>query len=549
MRSTAPSLAERTDGRPRPGPAARGGPALPLWAAAPVAVISGFLLDFAYPSVGWWPLAFLSVILALATLIGRSAGGALIVGISYGAAFMLTHLMWVAQFLGPVPWIALGLFEAALIGAGSLLIALVYRWSDRVLPGRWAQLLVVPVVVAAIWALREIVAGIWPYTGFPWARLGMSQADSPFADIASWTGVTGLSFLMVLFCAAVLQYARVARFKDLRTVLPAALLGALLLLLPRFPTAAAGEMRIGWVQGNGPSAYFDEREAGEIFDAQAAATRPLLGQGMDLLVWPEGGVDSDPLTNRSTAAELNELARAANAPLLVNAATSRDGATYNTSLLWEKDGGTPQLHDKANPVPFGEYVPDRWFYQLLAPELVGLIQREYTPGTNPPYMTVGEHGIGLAICFDVIYDDVIWQGAQLGAEVFVFQTNNADFRGTDENLQQLAFARMRAVETGRSVVNVSTTGTSQVISAEGRIVDELHSGQSGARVSVVPLHTGLTPAVLIGPWLTLTLSVSAVAAAIALAVAYRRLGGGIADQLEPAALDPDQLSPSQRRFT
>ena len=103
-----------------------------------------------------------------------------------------------------------------------------------------------------------------------------------------------------------------------------------------------------------------------------------------------------------------------------------------------------RLRQKVNPVPFGEYVPDRWFYELIVPDLVGLIQREYTPGSNPPLVQVGDVGVGLAICFDVIYDAVIWDGARAGAEVFVFQTNNADFRGTDENLQQLAFARMRA---------------------------------------------------------------------------------------------------------
>lgn len=547
MLLTAPLLADRTDSRPRPGPHGTGGPLLPFWAAMPVAVLSGFLLDLAYPSVGLWPLAFLSIVLTLATLVGRGVGGALIIGGSYGAAFMLVHLMWVVQFLGPAPWMALGLLEAALIAAGSVLIALVYRWSGRVLPGRWAQLLVVPMVVAATWLLREIVMGLWPYSGFPWARLGMSQADGPFAEVASWAGVTGLSFLMVLLCAATLQYVRVARFKDLRAALPAALLGIAMLLLPRFPTTPSGEMRIGWVQGNGPSAYFDEREPGDIFTAQAAATRPLLGRDMDLLVWPEGGVDTDPLINRSTAAALDDLVRAVGAPLLINAATSRDGATYNTSLLWTEEGKVPQLHDKANPVPFGEYVPDRWFYELIAPELVGLIQREYTPGSNPPYVTVDERGIGLAICFDVIYDDVIWQGAQQGAEVFVFQTNNADFRGTDENLQQLAFARMRAIETGRSVVNVSTTGTSQVIDAAGQILETLQTGQAGARISVVPLHTGQTPAVVIGPWLTLTLSLGALAAASALAVAYRMRGVRRADRFERTALDPDQPSLLERR--
>src|SRR5690606_14501545 len=122
------------------------------------------------------------------------------------------------------------------------------------------------------------------------------------------------------------------------------------------------------------------------------------------------------------------------------------------------DGTAEQLHDKRHPVPFGEYVPNRDFFYQLAPDLIGLIGREYTPGTNAPFVKAGDVGVGLAICFDVIYDEVIREGVQAGAQVLVFQTNNADFRGTDENLQQLAFARMRAIETGRSVVNVSTVG-------------------------------------------------------------------------------------------
>jgi NAD(P)-dependent dehydrogenase (short-subunit alcohol dehydrogenase family) len=93
---------------------------------------------------------------------------------------------------------------------------------------------------------------------------------------------------------------------------------------------------------------------------------------------------------------------------------------------------------------------------MFAPDLIDLIQREYTPGTAPPIFDVNGVGVGLAICFDVIYDEVIWAGARDGAQVYMFQTNNADFRGTDENLQQLAFARMRAIETGRSVVNLSS---------------------------------------------------------------------------------------------
>lgn len=95
-----------------------------------------------------------------------------------------------------------------------------------------------------------------------------------------------------------------------------------------------------------------------------------------------GGIDSDPLADTGTARTLDSLAERLDAPLIVNAATERDGATFNTSILWERNEGATQVHDKVNPVPMGEYVPDRWFFEALAPDLVGLIQREYTPGSN-----------------------------------------------------------------------------------------------------------------------------------------------------------------------
>ncbi|WP_350227654.1 apolipoprotein N-acyltransferase [Agromyces mangrovi Wang et al. 2018] len=171
-----------------------------------------------------------------------------------------------------------------------------------------------------------------------------------------------------------------------------------------------------------------------------------------------------------------------------------------------RGGGAVAQFDKRNPVPFGEYIPDRDFYYALAPDLVGLVQRGYSPGTNSPVFDIDGVLAGLAICFDVIYDDLIWEGARDGAQVYLLQTNNADFRGTDENLQQLAFARLRAIETGRPVVNLSTTGTSQVIAADGRTVDSLPAYEAGAMVTDVQLRDGLTPAVMLGGWVPWTLT-------------------------------------------
>jgi apolipoprotein N-acyltransferase len=494
-------------------------PPLPLWAATLTALVGGAVLDAAFPDIGWWPLAFVAIVFGLLSLIGRSVGGALLVGFAFGAAFWFVHVSWTSRYLGPVPWIALAGLESAIWAVGSIPITWAYRWLPRVRGGRWARLIALPAIVAGAWTLRELVYGSWPYTGFPWGRIGMSQSESPLAHVASWVGVSGLTFLMVAFCAAAIEAVHVGALRDLRTLLPAALVAVVLVALPAFPTAAAGEYRVGSVQGNGPSGYFDRRERGDILNAQLAATAPLMGEDVDLVVWPEGGIDSDPLSSTATAGTLDALSKRLNAPLLVNAATERRDEIFNTSLLWQPGQGAVALHDKTHPVPFGEYVPDRAFYAALAPDLIGLIGREYTPGTNRPLIDVNGVGVGLAICFDVIYDDVIWDGARDGAQFYAFQTNNADFRDTDENLQQLAFARMRAIETGRAVVNISTVGTSQVLAPDGTVIDGLPAGQAGAMLTDVPLRTGLTAAVVIGPAVQLVIGWGSVLAIAALGVA------------------------------
>lgn len=516
MLSTAPSLTDTAAGA---SPAARR--KVPLWAALLVAAAAGGLLDLSFPAVGWWPLAFVSITLALCTTIGRSIGGAFLVGVAFGAAFFFTHLVWVGTYLGPVPWVALAGLETVLFGVGAIPIALAYRWTGRVRGPAVLWFVGVPLLVAGLWSVRELVMGSWPYSGFPWARIGMTQVNGPLPEAASWVGVTGLGFLIVAACACLVQWWRAGGFRRMRGILPAAMIVTALALVPQFPTGDAGRMDIGWVQGNGPSGYFDDHTPGDVLAAQTTATDPLLGEDMDLLVWPEGAVDSDPLTDPATARRLTDLVARAGAPLLTNAATARDGDVFNTSILWDGQGA-PQLHDKVNPVPFGEYVPDRWFYERIAPDLIGLIQREYTPGQNPPFVTVGGVKVGLAICFDVIYDSVIWDGARQGTQVYVFQTNNADFRGTDENLQQLTFARMRAIETGRAVVNVSTVGTSQVIAPDGQIIDGAGVDKAAAAITRVSLREGLTPAVVLGGVLTALIALGAITGLTIAGIGHRR---------------------------
>ncbi|KAF2412944.1 apolipoprotein N-acyltransferase [Microbacterium sp. B35-04] len=487
-------------------------PLLPLWAAVAVSGIGGALLDVALPSLAWWPMAWVSVALALVALVGRRVGAALLTGLVFGLAFYLLNLDFTAAWVGPIPWLALSGLEALIVAGGAVLIALAYRWVPRAVPRR-GRVLVTSLLVAGLWTAREAVTGGFPYGGFPWGRVGTSQVNGPFAEVVSWTGTAGLTFLVTAVVAAAVELVRAPRRRgrSIRWLLPVAVLALVataMLVVPAWATTPAGTMRVASVQGNGPAGYFDVRDAGDVLESQYDATKPLFGsEDVDVVLWPEGSVDLDPEGSVAAAAALDRVTRQLGAPLVANRVDQRGEEEYfNMSFLWRDGTGIEQTYDKRNPVPFGEYVPDREFYDAIAPDLIGMIGRDYTPGTNAPVFDIDGTIAGLAICFDVIYDALVWEGAAEGAEVYLFQTNNADFRGTDENLQQLAVARLRAIETGRAVVNLSTVGTSQVIAPDGTTIDGLVADAPGHMLTDVPLRTGLTPAVVIGAWINATLS-------------------------------------------
>jgi len=482
-------------------------PVLPLWAALIAAAAAGGLLNLAFPATSVWIATLPAVVLLLLSLIGRRSWASLLVGFVYGAVFFLILVSWTARYLGPIPWLALGLFEGALTAVALIPVTLAYRWIPALIRPGMLRAVVLSAVLAALWIGRELFLGNWPYGGFPWARIAYTLSDTPAARVASWTGISGLGFLMVFLVALLVELLRTRKRPRTGALVLPAVLVLLIAFVPAFPTIAHGTMRIGAVQGNGPTGYFDTREPLSVLTAQTAATEPLYGKRMDLLVWPEGGLDGDPFQYPVLSDALDDISARVQAPILANAATQKGDLFYNTSFLWPAGNRRAlarddvQTHAKRHPVPFGEYVPDRAFYNAIVPDLIGLIGREYTPGADAPVVRVGDTPVGLAICFDVIYDDLIAEGIGSGAQVLVFQTNNADFRGTVENLQQLGIARMRAVETGRSVVNISTVGTSQVIRADGSTQASLNEGRPGALLEDVELRTGATAGVLIGPWL------------------------------------------------
>ena len=143
-------------------------------------------------------------------------------------------------------------------------------------------------------------------------------------------------------------------------------------------------------------------------------------------------------------------------------------------------------------------MPDRAFWRLFAPDLVDLVTRDYSIGTRENVVHIDGTTAGVSICFDIADDQLITDVIRAGAQLMLAQTNNADFGRTDESVHQLAIARMRALEAPRSVVNISTVGTSAVIHPDGSLSAELPSWVPGAMVAKVPLSDTVTPAVVVG---------------------------------------------------
>jgi len=165
-------------------------------------------------------------------------------------------------------------------------------------------------------------------------------------------------------------------------------------------------------------------------------------------------------------------------------------------------------------------MPNREFWRLFQPDLVDLVTRDYSFGTRPNVVDINGVLAGISICFDITDDNQAYLMIGDGAEIILAQTNNADFGKTSENLQQLSIARLRAIETARSVVNISTVGTSAVISPDGSTLDSIPAYQPAEMLTTVPLSTTITPAMSFGR--VIEWSIGAVAIAGVLLILIRR---------------------------
>ena len=471
---------------------------LPRSGSVAVAAAGGVLSRLAFPGQGWWPLAVLGVALWVVAASGRSLRGGALVGLTYGVSFLVPLLHWSGVYVGTFPWMALSLLESAYFALLGATLPLVLRLRAGV----------AAVAVAALWVGQEALRDRTPYGGFPWGRLAFSQSDSPFGALAALGGAPLVTFGVAL--AGSLVGVAVLRLRATTTAVAAVLAAGLVtgagLLVP-LPTSGT-PLRVAGIQGSVPQAglsFNAERRAvldnharlTQRFAADVAAGRAPAPQ---VVLWPENASDLDPYRQDDARQVIDTAVRAIGVPTLVGAVLLRDdGRLTNASIAWDPATGPGARYAKRHPVPFGEYIPDRAFFRRISSQ-VDLVTRDFAPGSAVGRVDLGPARLGVAICFEVAYDDLVRDTVRAGADLLVVQTNNATFGYTDEAVQQLAMSRLRAIEHGRAVAHVSTVGVSALIAPDGRVLSSTALFTPEVLQATLPLRAGLTLSDRLGAW-------------------------------------------------
>ncbi|MEO6571792.1 MAG: apolipoprotein N-acyltransferase, partial [Ilumatobacteraceae bacterium] len=228
---------------------------------------------------------------------------------------------------------------------------------------------------------------------------------------------------------------------------------------------------------------------------------------LDLVVWPENGIDVNRApfegsdAQRAVAAEAARLGVPFAVGVTLDAEYSAhpvDNGFVNAQTVITPDGSVTSSYEKVHIVPFGEYVPLRSVLESLGAPL-GQIPSDAVRGRDPARIRLPDGTeLGVMISWEVFFGDR-GRAAADGA-ILLNPTNGASYTGTMLQTQQIASSRLRAAETGRWVVQVSPTGFSAFVSPDGDVLQRTDVGERAVLTMDVPLRSGTTWYTLFGDW-------------------------------------------------
>ena len=445
-----------------------------------------------------------------------------LIGVTTGQAFRRGWLTGLLAFIGTMYWvvIAMHLYGHVPLPVSIVLLLVLaaylglyvglYAWGFVWFEQRWARgaWLLAP----CLWVSLEY-GRTYALTGLPWGLLGYSQFQwLSLIQIANVTGVYGVSFLIVLVNVSLfllfrwIRAATLERVTLLRPWIPLALTATAVVAvwvygLNQRQLPRSESLTIGVVQANIDQAQkWDVARRVETIERYRRLTKTVSPKS-DLILWPEAATPflfERELDYQSLVVEMIKDARV---PLVFGSPAirrQRDGTLYslNSAYALTPSGEITGRYDKQHLVPFGEYVPLQRILFFLDKMVVGI--GNFQPGPGPTLLSLPRGPdqppvrFGVAICYEVIFPDLVRQLANEGAHFLLTITNDAWFGKTLAPHQHFGMVVFRAVENRLAFARSANTGVSGLIDPTGRILAATPVFTERAIVDSIPLGTPST---------------------------------------------------------
>ena len=454
-----------------------------------VAIIAGLLVAFSLPPWGWWPLAYVGVAL-FATCRPNSNRARFMFGTLFALAWLAPGMAWM-WFLTAPGYVIAALLFSALHGIAAMITgAVTDRQKHRAIVGPLAH------------TLAEALRFSFPFGGVPLATLAISQAASPIAPIVRVGGPLLLTYVVLQIGFLLANLRETAASKR---AAHAVLLTVVVAVLPIAGSIAphgrdiGRTLNIAAVQGGGPQGTLAiNTNSRDVVIRHLDATKTITGGTastdgqLDLVIWPENVIDVSSFSSSVERTEVAAQAARLNAPFLVGITEDLDNKFFtNAQVVVNTDGSLGDRYDKVRRVPFGEFVPMRGLLEAVGAP-VDRIPRDALAGNDTAILRAADTTIAVVISWEVFFAGRANEGVERGATLLVNPTNGSSYTGTILQTQQIASSRLRALETGRWLVQVSPTGFSAFVSPSGQVFDRTGVSEQHVITREVQLRSGRT---------------------------------------------------------
>jgi len=472
-----------------------------LWA-----VLAGLLLVASVPPWGWWPTAFLGIALLDRLIANQPVRNRFWRTTTVSAAWLFPGTLWMWDLSIP-GWILASTLHCLYFGIAVSLVP----------PNKGRRI----GLVAAI-SIAEFIRWNFPFGGAPLATLAMGQAAGPLAPIVRVGGplmltitvaIVGIGLSAIADGRQATKKSAVAVTASVMTIVIASILTAIA------PTGnVLKQIEVALVQGGGPQrTRATPTSAAVVFEKQLEANH-LVKQPVDLVLWPENVVNPSPYPATGKRQSTRLYADDADTALRAEArrldailipgwfhrhpTISEANLNYSTAI--EPNGTVAASYEKVRTVPFGEFVPLRSIVGKFTGSDIPL--RDVLPGTEPPVLETSKGTLGINISWEIFFEQRTRDAVNNGAQLILNPTNGASYWLTMVQSQQVASGRLRALETGRWLLQSAPTGFSAVIDPQGHVVKRTGISEQEVLHATVELREGKTWATRVGPWPILAIS-------------------------------------------